>query len=292
MAAFANSIVNTLILMLILRMKSRLFFGALFVSFVCLNPTLLTALEPVTRTKAVLSTYRLENRTSTSTGFVVSVPKTDEKDSDCVFLVTAGHTLEQMTGTEMTIVSRRRDKDGKWKPIPVKVTIRDGNKPLWTKHESADVAVLPLPSELEIEAIGLGRLADADYWQNANVQPGDFIRCIGFPHAPVFKPSKIGFPLTRLGCIATFPLDYDSSPTFLVDYNTFEGDSGGMVIREHVVDGIKDVRILGLVHGQHFFDQRFQLAYESGRIKERLGLAIIVHSQAIRETLNRAAENK
>ena len=74
-------------------------------------------------------------------------------------------------------------------------------------------------------------------------------------------------------------------PTFLVDYNTFEGDSGGPVYLEMVRDGKPQIKIVGLVHGQHFIEERYKLVYQEGVTKKRLGLAIIVNSQAILETI-------
>jgi hypothetical protein len=69
---------------------------------------------------------------------------------------------------------------------------------------------------------------------------------------------------------------------FLVDYNSFEGDSGGLVYSEGFGNAAK---IIGLVHAQHFLDERYKLVYQEGKIRKRLGLAIIVSSQAILETI-------
>jgi hypothetical protein len=75
---------------------------------------------------------------------------------------------------------------------------------------------------------------------------------------------------------------YEKHATFLVDYNTFEGDSGGPVYSEELGGSMK---IIGLVHAQHFLDERFKLVYQEGMTRKRLGLAIIVNSQAILETI-------
>ena len=69
---------------------------------------------------------------------------------------------------------------------------------------------------------------------------------------------------------------------FLVDYNTFEGDSGGAVVAE--INGKS--RIVGLVHGQHLLNERFESAYRQGLIRKRLGFAIVVSSPLILETIN------
>ena len=79
----------------------------------------------------------------------------------------------------------------------------------------------------------------------------------------------------RLGCIASYPLQIsDKQPGFLVDYNTFEGDSGGPVYWTSDEGGKSTVKILGLIKGQHWINQRYELIYESGEVeKSRAGYA-------------------
>ena len=115
------------------------------------------------------------------------------------------------------------------------------------------------------------------------------MRCVGFPHAAQFQPSEAGFPVVRLGCIASYPMmPVTEHPTYLVDFNTFEGDSGGLV---YWMGGSEDdrktvVKVLGLTQGQHFLDEKYKVIYQSGHIRKRLGLGIVVHAQTIRETID------
>ncbi len=67
--------------------------------------------------------------------------------------------------------------------------------------------------------------------------------------------------------------------------NTSEGDSGGPVCFETAERDGFATRVIGLLHGQHFIDERYEMVYQSGRIRKRLGVAIVVNSQAILETL-------
>jgi hypothetical protein len=39
------------------------------------------------------------------------------------------------------------------------------------------------------------------------------------------------------------------------------------------------------VQGQHFLDERYKLVYQEGLTRKRLGIAIVVNSQAILETI-------
>lgn len=248
---------------------------------------LAVAKDPGLRTKFVQATYRLEHPKGSGTGFIVSQPDPDDKETKHLLLVTAAHLLEQMDGDRVTLVLRERRPNGDWVAAPTVIQIRQTGKPLWHKHPTQDVAVIRLTEQKFAAAfsIPLQVLSTTEDWQDTTPEPGSLVRVVGFPHAAQFRPSEAGFPLTRLGCIASFPLTpYKQHATFLVDYNTFEGDSGGLVYSEEVGESAK---IIGLVHGQHFFDERYKLIYQEGMIRKRLGLAIVVSSIAILEAIEK-----
>ncbi len=238
------------------------------------------------RTQVVRATYRLENTRTSGTGFIIGRPGADADDALDLLLVTAAHTFQKMDGPKATIVLRDQDDSGNWTARPTDLMIRKDNKQLWRQHDTHDVAVIPLPDDVKASSIPLSVLAGADDWNSRSPDPGSLIRSVGFPHANQFKPSPAGFPLTRLGCVASFPLTpFEKHPTFLVDYNTFEGDSGGPVYTEFRDDGRRELKVIGLVHGQHFLNEHYKLVYQEGVIRKRLGMAIIVNSQAILETI-------
>lgn len=238
-------------------------------------------------TQVVLATYRLEHPATSGTGFIVrqQLPGETKPARSRLLLVTAAHAFEKMAGPTTTLVLRKQDDQGHWHPAPQPVAIRKDEQPLWQQHPQQDVAVLrlELPEEVAVQSLPLTMIAGAEDWQAMQLEPGDLVRCVGYPHAAQFKPSPAGFPLTRLGCLASFPLRATEEPTFLVDYNTFEGDSGGPVYWRSA--DRRQAKILGLVHGQHLLDERYQLVYQEGLIRKRLGVAIIVNSLAIRETI-------
>lgn len=243
--------------------------------------------SPGLPTQIVLATYRLEHPKTSGTSFVFRRTKPDQQKEE-LLLVTAAHAFEQMDGDQAKLVLRKQDSNGDWSAAPTDIEIRRDGKPLWQKHPEQDVAVLKL--ELKdappVSALDMNLLATADDWQSSVPEPGTELRSVGFPHAAQFKPSEAGFPLTRLGSVASYPLvPYKKYPTFLVAYNTFEGDSGGPIYLEMVRDGQPQIKIVGLVHGQHFIEERYKLVYQEGVTKQRLGLSIIVNSQAIVETI-------
>lgn len=237
-------------------------------------------------TQVVLATYRLENAQTTGTAFVVRRAAADDKQPDELFLVTAAHAFEEMTGAKATLVLRQPAEGGDWKAAPWEFTIRDGDQPRWHKHPQQDVAVLRLEAHEHLVSLPLEMLATAADWTDNPPEPGTLVRCVGYPHAAQFKPSAAGFPLTRLGCLASYPVTpFAKQPTFLVDYNSFEGDSGGPVYLEMTNHGQPQGKIVGLVQGQHFLDERYKLVYQEGLTRKRLGIAIVVNSQAILETI-------
>lgn len=258
-----------------------IFFSAC--SLIVFQPIL--AETPSLRTNAILATFRLEHPKTKGTAFLISRPSETGEGGQELLLVTAAHAFERMDGDEATLVLRKRNSDSTWTALPMKIRIREEGKAAWQQHPKCDVAVLRIvtPKDAKIDPLPFDSLATSEDWKTHPPEPGSLVRCVGFPHAAQFKPSTAGFPLARLGCIASYPLlPFERHPTFLVDYNVFEGDSGGLVYLE-AKDGA--AKIIGLVHGQHFLDERYKLVYQEGMIRKRLGLAIIVSSQAILETI-------
>lgn len=241
--------------------------------------------SPGGQTELVMATVRLANLKSSATGFVLTRPRADEQAKSQFVLVTAAHVLEMCDGAEISVNYRRKVAEGEFAKLPASLKIRSEGKPLWQRHAKQDVATIAIepPADIELPRLTVDTLATAD--DVRGLEPGDLVRCVVFPHATVFEPSQAAFPVVRLGCIASYPLlPLEKEPTFLVDYNTFEGDSGGPVYWKRDGDDAA-IKILGLVQGQHFFNQRFEFTYESGEFRKQLGLAIVTQAQAIRETI-------
>lgn len=237
------------------------------------------------RTQIVLATYRLEHPQTSGTCFLLQCPDPADETKEQYLLVTAAHAFEGMKSERAKLILRKQDEGGAWQAVPTEIVIREGQKPLWHQHPKEDIAILPiqLPEGVTPHALPLDTLATKEEWNSQTPEPGSLVRCVGFPHAPIFKPNAAGFPNTRIGCIADYPLaPIEQHPTFLVDFNVFEGDSGGAIYSEEFENGPK---IIALVHGQHFIDERFKLIYTEGMIRKRLGLAIVVNSTVILETI-------
>jgi hypothetical protein len=253
------------------------------------------AQSPERLSDVVMATVRLSNPKSSATGFILLRPKANDDQPLRSALITAAHVFEKAEGDEITVGFRRKEADGSFSKMPIALKVRNAGKPLWTKHPKLDVAAIEIesPQGTEPPRLTFDQLATAD--DVRNVEPGEIVNCMTYPHAPVFEPNPPGFPIVRMGCIASFPLSTawsmggadEKQATFLVDYNSFEGDSGGPVVWKTIdsSSGKPAIKILGLVQGQHLFNQRYELPYESGEFRKPLGLGIVLNAQAVRETI-------
>lgn len=253
------------------------------------------AQTPERLSDVVMATVRISNPKSSATGFILIRPKLKDDETRRLALITAAHVLEKAEGDEITVGFRRHEADAGFARMPLPLKVRNAGKPLWTKHPRFDVAAIEIaaPEGSELPRLTVDHLATAD--DVKAVEPGEIVNCVTYPHAPVFEPNQPGFPVIRMGCVASYSLSPvwlndgadEKQATFLVDYNSFEGDSGGPVVWriKAPADGSPTIKILGLVQGQHLFKQRFEFPYESGEFRKPLGLGIVLNARSIRETI-------
>jgi hypothetical protein len=213
-------------------------------------------------------------------------------DLDCgesgrqAILVTSAHLLDTLVTDQALLGLRDRRWDGTWEERPWWVRIRSGGKPLWRRHESADVAALciDLPGYAEIPLSSLALLADAATFRRYQIHPGDELLCLGYSSQNGIH-GRGGFPILRGGKIASYPLSpVERYETFKYDVEIFRGYSGGPVYFDQVgriYDGADHPGehlqfIAGLLSRQWFADQE-----ETQPLK----VAEVVHAQFIREIL-------
>ena len=244
-------------------------------------------------TQLMLCTFKLTDGKTSGTVFILNRTAPNEKPQS--LLITAAHVLEQMKGDDATLAARKQATEDTYERHNVRLPVRKEGRPLWVRHADLDVAamIVELPPEVNLPRLPAELLATDDSLKKYRVHPGDILRCIGFPHAAQFDANAAGFPVVRIGCLSGFPLlPTKITKTFLFDFNTFEGDSGSPVYFEE--EGRRSAGnepenrvqlILGLVHGQHFVDEKFKMTYQSGETRHRMGLGIIIHASAIRDTI-------
>lgn len=178
------------------------------------------------------ATVRLEQvlpsgLSTVGTGFIVAATAPD--GAPRTILITADHVLAAMPRDKAKVGFRVADAAGEWRYTPVNVRIRDAEgDPLWTKHPLHDVAAIELPSGVARAALPAADLAGAGALASQEIEPGDEMMVLGFPHG--FAANTAGFPILRSGRVASYPLAPASRyPTFLLDFSVFAGNSGGPV---------------------------------------------------------------
>jgi hypothetical protein len=213
------------------------------------------------------------------TGFLISDPAPD--GTPRVVLVTANHVFERMPGDKATVGFRMEAPDGSWRYAPQKITIRQGDKKLWTHHGTRDVAAIAItaPPAFAKAAIPLSWLAGDDAFKTYRLGPGDEMMALGFPQGLSANPA--GFPILRSGRVASYPLAPSNAfPTFLLDFHVFPGNSGGPVYLEnglHRRDGAADAPEPQLIAGM--LTQQVELGAEN------LEIGIVTQARFIRETV-------
>jgi hypothetical protein len=255
----------------------------------------LVAQEPDFDIQLMHATFKLANEKSTATCFVLTRPTPGKPKTPQFILITARHVFEGMSGEEATLYLRHLESEGVYKKVSLQLKIKAQGKTLWTKHPDADVAglIFQPPPGADVPPIPVDILATDETLKRYGIHPGDALKCLGFPHR--FEANGAGFPVLSTGPIASYPLiPMHTTKTFLLNFNIFEGDSGGPVYLAdpgRLLAGQKQpasVRsVLGLITGQHNIDEEIKTLYETRKVRHPLGFAIVVHAVFIREMIDR-----
>jgi len=244
-------------------------------------------------------TFMLEGRNAqgqptVGTGFVMGRPLPNTPGKLRYVLITAAHVLNEMVGESMVLHLRRKLGENNWVPAPVAIPIRANGQPVWTKHPTADVAVMyvSLPTELSLPLLTTDLLADDNMLSRFEIHPGDELECLGYPFG--FASNAAWFPVLRSGKIASYPLLPTAvTKSFLCDFRVFKGNSGGPVyfVQSNRFYGNsfrlgENIHfIAGLVSEEESLPQVMTGVYEQEIRQLQLGLAVVVHASLIKQTV-------
>jgi hypothetical protein len=242
-------------------------------------------------TQMLEATYKLFNNDSTATGFFVQVPPAAPESKPRVVVVTAGHVFAKMSGETAVVVLRRPGGDGSYQRRDLTIPIRAKGKPLWTAHADQDVAAMrvELPADAAVSPLPLEMLADEAALRAANLHLASSLHVLTFPTR--FEANTAGFPVCRHASIAGAPLlPVKLYKTFLADFATFNGDSGGPVFladpRRREAAELSPPLVVGIVVAQFRSDEKSDTMYEERTLHHPLGLATVLQAQFIRETID------
>jgi hypothetical protein len=230
--------------------------------------------------KLILATYKLANEASTATGVVVC--SESDSDSRC-FVVTANHVLAQMKGDSCTLVSRKRRDDGTFERREIRIPIRAEGNPLWRKHADHDLAALPLPKSIDVNAIPLDCLATEPTLASVNV--GDAVWLAVFPERS--EANNAGFPILRSGTLASYPITpVKPHPILLVDTTSWTGDSGGPVAHKSLRTLNGDPVVVGIVRGMRNITETLRESrFVERKLNYPLGITEVLQASFARDLL-------
>ncbi len=243
--------------------------------------------------RMIRATVKIFHKDSVGTGFLVA-PPVDPGASRAV-LVTAKHVLEKTPADEVLLVMRKTLPDGSYRRQDVPARIRAAGKPLWVSHATEDVAALmvDVPGDVAIEPLPFSTIAAERDLVTSRLHTGSEGWVLGFPTR--FEANAAGFPVCRHASIASFPLTpVQPHRTFLADFCTFSGDSGGpmFVADPRAKDPVAaPPLVIGLVSAHFRHDEEVKTLFEERTIHHSLNLSKIIHAEFIRETIARAAED-
>ena len=235
-------------------------------------------------TEALDATYKLFHPASTATCLFIRGGAPDK----ALYLVTAAHVLEHTQGDTAIVVLRERLSDGSYRRRDHTIAVRREGKPLWVRHAAEEAAVLRLsePTCVPVAALPVSALADEARLKAAELHICSPVFVLTYPAR--FEANDAGFAVARQGIIASHPfLPIERQHTYLVNFTTFEGDSGAPVF---VRDAKGRPLIIGIVIANIRYDEQVKTSYEERMMHHPLGLGTVLHAQFVRDVIEQAAK--
>lgn len=225
------------------------------------------------------ATTKFSNQSSTATSIILRTR------SNQYILLTSAHVLEQATGDTATLILQQPPTSSNTAPTRREHTLnlRTNGQPNWTRHPTADVALMPLTiaqgqcASIPIESIALPE----------SIVLGDQVFVPGFPAQ--LEANNAGAPVLRHGIVASVPARPTAdNPHFLLSCFTTNGDSGAPVIVRNEANKkneASEISLLGIIIGLHRETITTTSPVEERTVHRPMSLAIAVHGGIIQDTI-------
>lgn len=234
-----------------------------------------------------------DNKVWIGTGFLMGFSHDSKHE---IFLLTNKHVLEH----QKRVLIRFNKLDGTAaNDFPLDLRSNDGAH-LYSIHpkDEVDVAVVKLNPDFLAKTESQYQFFDVDsesmtleQMDKAGVNEGCFVYALGFPMNLVAKDHQ--YPICRLGCISRISdaFEFTNAVDFLVDAQTFPGNSGGpIVVRSGDESGEdKDIKLIGILSAYIPYREPLysrQTGQQRSLMEENSGLTVVHPVDRIREVID------
>ena len=168
-------------------------------------------------------------------GFIVGRRETDDPEKSTIYIITNKHVVD---GKKIISIRFNSLGDSLVKDYSVNLIDENGEK-LYSEHPNSttDIIAIQIIPQALIDDKSIWNAFDLndhtltlEQMQLTGVDEGSLVYALGFPMNLV---DNIKTPICRLGCISRVQDAFilkDGTPLFLVDAQTFPGNSGGPII--------------------------------------------------------------
>lgn len=236
---------------------------------------------------------RPDNKIWIGTGFLIGFSRGDKKD---IFLLTNKHVLER----QKQVFIRFNKLDGSAaNDFPLDLRTNDGAH-LYSIHpkNEVDVAAVKLNSDFLAKSESQYQYFDIDsetmtleQMDSENMNEGCFVYALGFPMNLVAKDRQ--YPICRLGCISRISdaYEFDNAVDFLVDAQTFPGNSGGPIVVRTIDESGKgnEQKLIGILSAYIPYREPLysrQTGQQRSLMEENSGLTVVHPVDRIREVID------
>ena len=228
------------------------------------------------------------------TGFLVGFKEAGQSE---VYLITNKHVVQGANAQSLVV---RFNAQGDKKANDLILVIRDQTNAIqYSQHpnEKVDIIAVSVNTQLLLQTQSIYNYFDftseactLSIAKQNGIMEGSIVFALGFPMNLVEQDRQS--PICRMGCISRIANCYiqKNSKEFLIDAQTFPGNSGGPVVTNELSDGSSNMaKLLGIVCAYIPYRESLysrQTERERSVMEENSGLTVVQPVDRIREVVD------